>query len=294
MSYIILGGAGHTSKITAEKLLAAGKDVTVVSRNADNVKSLSDKGAKVALGSLEDAAFLLEAFKGKETAYVLIPPSYSAPDFRTYQNHIGNNIVDTIKSNGLKYVVFLSSVGAHMGNGAGVVDGLGDFEKKLAEIPNINAKVLRPGFFYYNFFSQIPMIKSAGIMGSNYSGDIKIAFTDTTDIGDVAAEELLALNFKGISVRYIVSDEKTPQEAATILGTAIGKPDINWIQFPDDQFKAGMLQAGLNESLVDGYVQLGQAFQSGLGQADYEKNKPSESPTKLTAFAKAFAGAFNA
>ena len=294
MSYIILGGAGHTSKIAAEKLLAAGKNVTVVSRNAENVKELSDKGAKIALGSLEDAAFLLEAFKDKEVAYVLIPPSYSAPVFRTYQNHVGDNIAAAIKANGVKYVVFLSSIGAHLGNGAGVVDGLGDFEKKLAAIPGVNAKVLRPGFFYYNFFSQIPMIKSAGIMGANYGGNIKIAFTDTTDIGNVAAEELLGLNFTGISVRYIVSDEKTPQEAATILGTAIGKPDLLWIQFPDDQFKAGMLQAGLNESLVDGYVQLGQAFQSGQGQADYEKHKPAESPTKLTEFAKAFAGAFAA
>ncbi|MBY0426846.1 MAG: NmrA family NAD(P)-binding protein, partial [Cytophagales bacterium] len=275
-------------------LLAAGKDVTVVGRSLENLKPLIDRGAKYAVGSLEDGDFLVEAFKNKQVAYVLIPGNFAVKDFRAYQNLVGKNIANAIQKNGVKHVVFLSSTGAHMGNGAGVVDGLADFEKLLAAIPGLNAKILRPGFFYYNFFQQIGTIKAMGIMGSNYAGNITIPFTDTTDIGNIAAEELLNPNFTGISFRYIVSDETTPQHATTILGTAIGKPDMPWVQFPDDQMKSALLQAGLQESLVDGYVQLGQAFQSGEGQADYIKNKPAPSPTKLTDFAKEFAAAFAA
>lgn len=294
MKYLILGGSGHTSKIAAEKLLAAGKDVTVLGRSASNLAPLASQGAKTLVGSLEDGAFLEKAFAGFDAVYAIIPPNMATPEFRKYQNVVADNIINALKVNKTSYLVFLSSVGAHLGEGAGVVDGLADFEKKLSQVPGINAKILRPGFFYYNFFSQIPMIKGMGIMGANYGPDIVIPFTSTEDIGEVAAEELLSLSFTGISVRYISSQEATPQEAASVIGKAIGKPDLKWVQFPDDQFKAGMLQAGLQENLVDGYVQLGQAFQVGKGQDDYVKHKPTLGKTKLEDFAKTFAHAFNA
>jgi uncharacterized protein YbjT (DUF2867 family) len=294
MSSYLIVGSGHTSKIVAEKLLAAGKNVTVLGRNPEKLKPLTDKGAKAAVGSLENADFLKEAFKGKDAAYILLPPNYAAEDIRAYQNAIGRNLAGAIKANGTRYVVFLSSVGAHLGNGAGVVDGLGDFEKLLAEIPGLHVKLLRPGFFYYNFFSQIPTLKAAGILGGNYDGNITMPFADTNDIGNAAAEELLKLDFTGQTVRYIASEETTPQQAATILGKAIGKPDLQWVRFPDDQLKTGLLQAGLKETMANGYVQLGKAFQAGSGQEDYLKNKPVLSATKLTEFAKAFAGVYSA
>ncbi len=258
MSYIVVGATGHTSKIVAEKLLAAGKNVTVMGRNAETLKPFTDKGAKPSIGSLEDRAYLEEAFKGKNAAYVLLPPNFGVKNFREYQKTIGVNLADAIKAGNVKYVVFLSSTGAHLGSGAGVVDGLGDFEKMLAQIPDLNVKILRPGFFYYNFFGQIPTLKAAGILGSNYDGNVVIPFADVSDIGNIAAEEMLNLNFTGQTVRYIASEEMTSQQATTILGKAIGKPDLQWVRFPDDQMKAGLLQAGLNESLVDGYVELGQ------------------------------------
>jgi uncharacterized protein YbjT (DUF2867 family) len=294
MSYLIFGGSGHTSKIITEKLLAAGKDVTVVGRNAENLKSLTAKGAKAAIGSIEDKAFLVEAFKGKDTAYVMVPPNFATPDFPAYQKLSSDNVVEAIKANGTKNIVLLSSIGSHLRHGAGVIDGLGYTEELLAQIPDLNVKILRPGFFYTNFFSQLSILKAAGILGSNYGPDVMIPMVHPNDIGSVAAEELLSLSFKGQTVRYIASEELTSQEATTILGKAIGKPDLKWVQFPDDQSLAGMKQAGLMESLAEGYVQMGIAFNSGKGQEDYLKHKPTLSPTKMSEFTKEFAAAYNA
>ena len=58
MKYVITGGAGHISKPLTEKLLAAGHAVTVIGRNAENLKELVAKGAKAAIGSVEDVQFL--------------------------------------------------------------------------------------------------------------------------------------------------------------------------------------------------------------------------------------------
>ncbi|MBX9781864.1 MAG: NAD(P)H-binding protein [Chitinophagaceae bacterium] len=296
MNYVLTGGAGHITKPVAEQLLNAGHRVTIISRNADNVKDLVAKGAAVATGSVEDAAFLKEAFKGADAVYLMIPPNF-VPEggWRTYQNKVTDNYINAITSNNIKKIVVLSSVGAHMGNGAGPVDGLADLEKKLATLTDVNVKFLRPSYFMYNLFGMIPLIKGMNLMGGNYGNtDEKLALVHTNDIAEAAAEELLKLDFTGQTVRYIAGDERHPNEIAEVLSAAIGKPGIPWVVFSDEQALGGMLQSGLPETLAQGYTDLGKALRTGEAQTDYWKHKPVLSKTKLEDFAKEFAGAFNA
>jgi uncharacterized protein YbjT (DUF2867 family) len=172
---------------------------------------------------------------------------------------------------------------------------LADLEKKLAALNNVNIKFLRPSYFMYNLFGMIPMIKGMNIMGSNFGGTgEKLVLTHTSDIADVLAAELLDLNFTGHSIRYIASDEREPNEIATVLSSAIGKPGIPWVTFTDEQALGGMLQAGLPETIANGYAEMGKALRTGEMQADYWKNKPVLSSIRLEDFAREFAAAFNA
>jgi uncharacterized protein YbjT (DUF2867 family) len=295
MKYVITGGSGNISKPLTEALLTAGHDVTVIGRNAENLKPLTDKGAKAAVGSLEDEAFVTATFKGADAVYLMIPPNYAVNGLRAYQNKVADVYVNSLKANDTKYAVVLSSVGAHMGNGAGPVDGLSDLEKKLNDLINLNVKNLRPSYFMMNFFGMIPMIKGMNIMGSNFGGNSrKLVLTHTNDIAAAAAEELLALNFIGQTFRYIASDERTPEEITTVLSNAIGKPGIPWVVFSDEQALAGMLQAGLPPTIAEGYTELGKALREGTAEEDYWKNRPTPGAVKLEDFAKEFAAAFNA
>lgn len=295
MKYVITGGAGNISKPIAESLLAAGHQVTVIGRNAEHLKTLTEKGAKAAAGSLDDQAFVTNTFKQADAVYLMIPPNYTVTGFRAYQNQIADVFINALKANDIKYVVVLSSIGAHMGNGAGPIDGLSDLEKKLYDLPNLNVKNLRPSYFMMNFLGMIPMIKGMNIMGSNFGGNSrKLVLTHTSDIAAAATEELLALNFVGQTVRYIASDEKTPEEIAIVLANAIGKPGIPWVVFNDEQALAGMLQAGLSQSLAKAYTEMGKALREGTAEEDYWKNRPTLGSVKLEDFAKEFAAAFNA
>ena len=56
--YVITGATGNTGKIIANTLLDAGKKVRLISRDAEHVKELTDKGAEAAIGSLEDIEFM--------------------------------------------------------------------------------------------------------------------------------------------------------------------------------------------------------------------------------------------
>ncbi|MGQ0740309.1 MAG: NAD(P)H-binding protein [Bacteroidota bacterium] len=296
MKYVITGGAGNISKPLTEKLLNAGHEVTIISRSADNIKLLTDKGAKAAIGSVEDVEFLKKTFAGADAVYTMVPPYFMASDWKAYIGQIGKNYAEAIKATSIKYVVNLSSVGAHLPDGCGPVSGLYRAEQVLNQLNNVYIRHLRPVYFFSNLLANVGMVKNMNIIGSNFGGPgFTMVMVDTNDIAEVAFEELNTLNFSGHSVRYIASDERRTDEIAKVLGSTIGKPELPWITFTDEQALGGMLQAGLPEEVAKNYAEMGNAVQDGKFMEDYWKNHPATlGKTKLEDFAKIFAAAYQA
>lgn len=294
MKYVLTGSIGHISKPVAEKLIAAGHQVSIITSNKNNTSAIKALGATALTGSVEDAIFLQNAFAGADAVYLMIPPNWGVTNWLAYQKQVAHYYIDAIKANGIKKVVMLSSMGAHMINGAGPVDGLAYLEQQLNAMPGVDALYLRPSYFYYNLFSMIPLIKQAGIMGSNQPASHNLVLTHTSDIAVVAAEALLSLSFTGKSVRYIASDEKTWAEITEALGNAIGKTNLPWVEFTDEQSMEGMLKAGLPNTFAEGYTAMGKALRSGEMEADYWKNRSGQlGNVKLNDFVKEFAVAYN-
>ena len=291
-NYVITGSIGHISKPIVAGLVKAGKNVTVLTSNAEKVKEIEQLGAKALVGSVQDNAFTKTSFAGADVVYTMIPPIWQTDNWRASQKKIADNYTDAIKSNNVKYVVNLSSLGAHLADGTGPVIALHDFELSLNAIPKLNVKHLRPSFFYYNLLSQIGLIKQAGIMGANYGvEDQKIALVHPRDIATVALDELLNLNFSGSSVRHIVSDERTGKDIAKVLGKSIGK-DLPWVTFSDEDQLKGLLDGGVPTSHAASFVEMGAAFRNGKMQELLSKEKTVGS-TKLEDFAKEFIDAYN-
>ena len=295
MKYVITGGAGHIAKPLTETLLAKGNEVTIVGRSIKNIQELVDKGAKAAIGSVEDVDFLTKTFTGADAVFTLVPPNMAATEWKKWIAQIGKNYAQAINNAGVKYVVNLSSIGAHLPEGCGPVSGMYFVEEALNELKGVHVQHLRPASFYVNLFANIDMIKHAGIMGGNYGGgDLKIILVHPTDIADVAAQELTDLNFSGQSIRYIASDEKTTDEIANIIGSAIGKPDLKWIVFSDDDNLKGAIQAGLPEEIAKNFTEMGHSIQAGEMFGDYNKQRPVKlEKRKLEEFAKTFAAVYN-
>lgn len=295
MKYIITGSLGHISQPLVTALVAAGHETHVITSSPSRVAAIEAIGANAIVGSVEDPAFVNTAFKGADAVYLMIPPNFGVSHWKAFQEKIANNYVAAVKENNIAFVVTLSSVGAHMINGAGPVDGLAYLEQQLATLPSVAVKHLRPSYFFYNLFAMIPMIKNMSIMGSNFgTTDEKLVLTTTEDIASAATEELLGLPFKGQTVRYISSDERHPNEIAAVLSAAIGKPGIPWVPFTDEQSLGGMLQMGLPPTIAEGYTAMGKAIREGKMQEDYWNNHVTPTGTlTLETFAKQFAIAYN-
>lgn len=293
MKYVVIGSLGNISKPLAEKLIAAGHSVTIVSSKAEKVEQIQALGGKAAIGSVEDVVFLTKTFKGADAVYTMIPPDFGVRDLKLHIALTGKNFADAIKSSGVKNVVNLSSIGAHMPEGAGPVSGLHFVEEELNALSGVNVLHLRAGNFYSNFLSGIEMIKQKGIMGGNYGQNALLLLVHTNDIAEVAAEELLNLSFRGKSIRYVVSDERTTDELAYIMGKAIGKPQLPWVDFNDKDSLAGMMQSGFPEEMARNYTEMGAAVRSGEFYAHYKANRPSRlGRIKAEDFAPYFAAAY--
>ena len=291
--YLITGSLGSISRILVEGLVKAGHPVSVITTSTERTNEIKSLGAKPLVGHLQDMAFIKNSFGEADVVYTMIPPIWQTSNWRKSQNEIAENYVAALKSSNVKYVVNLSSIGAHLREGVGPVTGLYDFEQMLNSISGIHVRHLRPSYFYHNLFTQTGMIKQGGIMGSNFGDTEKLFLVHPGDIASCALEELLQLDFKGNSVRYVIGDERSGDEIAAVLGKAIGR-NLNWVAFTDEQQKAGLLQAGLSEVHASGYTEMGHALGDGSMQADARAKKPVLSPTKLEDFAIEFARAFSA
>lgn len=296
MKYVITGSIGHISKPVVQALVKAGKEVVVVTSNQERVKDIEALGATAAVGSVEDVPFLTSTFKGVHAVYTMVPPKMDAADWKNYIGQIGKNYATAIQANQVPYVVNLSSVGAHMPEGCGPVSGLSRAEQALNNVTGTNILHLRPAYFYYNLYSNIGLIKHMGIIGGNFSlPDKKFPIVEPADIADVVIDALLHTSFRGQNIQYIASDEVGTDQVAAVLGSSIGKPDLKWVTFTDEQALQGALQAGLPKEVASNYIEMNHALHTGEMYSDYWKNHPATlQKTKLADFAKSFAAAFNA
>jgi len=168
-------------------------------------------------------------------------------------------------------VVNLSSMGANLSEGAGPVSGLFYLEQMLNNIPGLNVLHLRPGYFFQNLYSTLDMIKHLGIIAQPMPADFKFALVHTDDIAAIAAQKLLALDFKGNSVHYVASPANVSFDDITAaINKASGKA-ISFVQSSREDAVNGMIGAGLPATIAHGYSDLYNAILSPEYLADFDR-----------------------
>src|SRR3954464_9855145 len=114
--FVVAGVTGHVGSVVAKTLLEQKKPVRVIVRDAAKGNGWSQKGAEVAVGSLDDVRFLGQALKGADGFFVLLPPNYQAKDFIEAQYAAADAIAAAVKASGVPHVVHLHSTSAELHN----------------------------------------------------------------------------------------------------------------------------------------------------------------------------------
>lgn len=293
--YVLIGANGNITAKAAQALLAHGRKVRVIGRDAANLKDLQRAGAELAIGDGLDASFLTQAFKGAAAVYTMIPPGYASPDQRAYQNRVGEAIARAVIDSGVALVVNLSGGGAHLANGTGPIAGLHDQEQRLNRIPGLDLVHLRPGYFFENHLHAAALIKALGVYPSMEKSAAPIAMIATQDIAAVVARELQLPPQAGRQrvLHLRAARLYSQQDAAGILGVAIGKPDLKHVQADPAQAKAGMVAHGFSQSVADQFEEMAGAISDGRILAGFDAGSTEITPTRLEDFAPVFAAAYS-
>lgn len=321
MKIILTGSLGNISKPLTKDLVHKGHSVTVISSKAERQKEIEALGAKAAIGSISDLDFLARTFMGADIVYLMEPAEPNRLFDKTYDPYENTRALVTtykkaVEQTGVKKIVHLSSIGAHTDEGVGLLKFHFIAEGILNSLPaDVSVKFMRPVGFYGNLLMNIDTLKSLskgfvgaimalqyygisgllsgkrGVIIANYGGDVVNLMVSPNDIATVIAEEM-EKPFAGRTIRYIASDEPTCNEAASILGKAIGKPYLKWGSISDKMMANAMLKRGMNEIIVKGLVEMGVAGRTGKLYEDYYKHRPVLGKTKLSDYAPVFAEAY--
>jgi uncharacterized protein YbjT (DUF2867 family) len=291
---VVLGATGNIGQKLVELLLMKRQKVRAIARTKERLQHLQLRGAEVMQGDLSDTAFLTGALQGATAVFAMIPPNMGAQELLAAQNAVGESIAKAIEAAGVKHVVNLSSVGAHLPEGGGIVQPLYFQEQRLNQIPGLNVVHLRAAYFMENLFGSLGIIKHMNINGSPLSADLKFGLIATQDIAHVAANILASASFTGQSVQFLLgAGDLTMKEVTEKLGKALGKPELPYVQFPYEEAEATMTRMGFTPSVAHAMVEFQQSFNEGRVQEGATRTPATTTPTELEAFIPTLVRAFN-
>lgn len=282
---VVTGASGRTGRRAAEVLLAKGKKVRVIGRDAERLAPLTSLGAEAAVGSIEDVPRLSTFFDGAEAVYLVLPEDLSEPNLRAHQERLSDCYAAAIAKAHVEFVVNLSSIGAQHPGGTGPIVGLHNQEQILNRIEGLNVLHVRAAYFMENLFASLQPLVSSGMLPGGMRGDYAIPWITTKDIGAYAATRLEARDFVGSSIQELHGQrDLSMNEAASIIGKAIGNPKVAYVQVPAPALAATLLQMGMPAKTVDLILEMWEGANAGLIGPQEPRSAKNTTPTSLETF----------
>lgn len=283
--YVILGSTGNTGSVVTDFLLTKKQQVRVVGRGKERLARFTSRGAESFVADLTDSDLLTKALTGARAVFALLPPNISAPNYLAYQDQVISSLVHAVEAAKISRVVTLSSVGADKPDKTGPIVGLHRLEERLNQIPKLNALHLRASYFMENTLPQAAVIRSTGKMAGPLRPDLSFPVIATRDIGKVAGEALLALDFQGHQTRELHGQrDLTYTEMAKIVGGILGRPELTYVQISKDQFVQAISQMGMSHNLGELLFEMAESMNNGHIRELEPRSAKNTTPTRFEEF----------
>jgi uncharacterized protein YbjT (DUF2867 family) len=284
---VVTGATGRTGRSATEALLAKGERVRVVGRDAKRLEPFVQRGAEPFIGNVEDVASMTTAFDGASAVYLVLPEDTSQPDLRAHQELVSDSYAAAITNADVRFVVNLSSIGAQHAKNTGPIVGLHNQEQKLNQVVGLNVLHLRAAYFMENLFMSIASLRSTGTLPGGLRGGVPIPWIATKDIGAYAATRLAARDFCRSSIQELHGQRDiSMNEAAFIVGKAIGKPALAYVQVPSMLLEPALVEMGLPKKTAELLIEMWDGANAGLIVPQEPRWPKNSTPTTLESFVR--------
>ncbi len=269
---VVVGATNEVGTVVSAKLQQQGHIVRGVARRLG--VALSDQDA------------LNRAFAGADSAYVMIPFDVKAPDLHHFEREVGNRLVEAISASGIRRVVLLSGLNAHLKMGTSL--GAAEMEDRMAVLGIDELVYLRAGFFNENFVKGMGFVEqsASAVFATPFRGDLPMPLIAARDIGERVADLLMTEDWPRDRVIELHGGGYYTLAAATeILGKAIGWK-VAYRTLPYADARAGMIEIGMSPSFADALIETATSFNNGQRWALEESSPRNTTPTTLERWAE--------
>lgn len=221
--YAITGITGKVGGAAARELLAAGRPVRAVARDAARAQSWAARGCEVATARMEDAASLTAAFDGASGVFILPPSEFDPEPGFPEAREVIDAVSEALRTARPQRVVCLSTIGAQAGE-HNLLTQRTLMEQALRDLP-MPVTFLRPGWFMENAAWDVAPARDEGVIASYLQPlDKPVPMVATADVGRVAAE-LLQQNWEGMRIVELEGPRRvSPHDLALAFARVLGRP----------------------------------------------------------------------
>ncbi|MES2939568.1 MAG: NmrA family NAD(P)-binding protein [Pseudomonadota bacterium] len=253
--FIVMGATGHVGSAVAGSLLAAGHEVTVVTRDADRARRRwPGTRARIVEADANDPDVLRAVFRQGRRAFLLNPPADPGTDTDAVERRTVAGILRALEGSGLEKVVAESTGGARPGERIGDLSVLWELEEGLRRQP-IPAAINRAAFYMSNWDSQLAAVRESGTLSSLYPADARLPMAAPEDLGKAAAHRLLS-PLNDVGVQHVEGPERyTPADVATAFSRALHRP-VDVAVVPRDRWQETFRQLGFSEAAAKAYTRM--------------------------------------
>jgi NAD(P)H dehydrogenase (quinone) len=254
--FAITGITGNIGGELARILLAAGRPVRAVVRDAAKGEAWAQKGCEIAVADVNDAAALAKAFKGAEGVFILMPPVFDPSPGFAEARAFATNMKYALETAKPGKVVYLSTIGADATQ-ENLLTQHTIVEQVLKGLA-LPVTILRPAWFMENASWDVGPARERGVVPSFLQPlDRPVPMVATADIGQLAAE-LIQENWTGSRVVELEGPKRvTPNEIASTFARLLGR-EVKMEAVPRETWESLFVGQGMKNptpriQMLDGF-----------------------------------------
>ncbi len=258
---IIVGATGQVGSHLINRLTEKGIPVIAVVRNANKVKS---SNIQIRPADLFVTDQVVNAFEGATTAFLLTPENPTSNDIIEDTRKIVENYKKAIEINGIKRIVCLSSIGAHLEGKTGNLLMSRLLEQGFNEL-NIEKIIVRPSYYFSNWLGYYNTVMQYGVLPTFFPEDLKIPMHSPLDLADFLADIVAKPDQTETTKIYeLVGQEKySSLDIAKAFSNILGK-DVFTQSIPSDKWKETLVSVSFTENAANNLIDMTQAVIDGL------------------------------
>jgi uncharacterized protein YbjT (DUF2867 family) len=254
---LVTGATGTTGREVVKQLTAAGARMRLLVRDPDRAVALDGPGVEIVQGDLARPETLTAALAGIEKVFLLTAPHPA-------QVELQGNLVEAARRAGVRRIVKMSAIGADLQSPVRVARWHAETEKQI-EASGLGYTHLRPGFFMQNVLAFAPSIAAQSVFQVP-AEDARLAMIHVGDVAAVAVRALLDAAHAGQAHTLTGPEPLSYHDVAAKLSEATGRT-IRYVNVAPEDFRRGLLQAGVPEWYADMLLELYAIVRAGYAAA---------------------------